>query len=197
MIQRKYQCIFNSITSSSIKLQISFLQGKAKSAANFIVFFLFLDDLNVQTMTLFLIYVVGGVSSFFRSWLYTLTGQSLVARIRKMVIYHQCICFIQNQLFITTSNYVNLPPMYLFSINLTTQKKWCRRLWFLSCLIKTYWSKQHYFIFDKIDNYFFNLMNYITKYFLHVHYINQPAQSIVLVAWSTGQGRSSSILFFC
>jgi len=41
----------------------------------------------MQTLTLFIIYAIGGVCAFFRSWLYTLVGQSVVARIRKLVCF--------------------------------------------------------------------------------------------------------------
>ena len=41
--------------------------------------------LNRDVIVLFLIYLLGAVGSFFRSWLYTLAGQRLVARLRKMI----------------------------------------------------------------------------------------------------------------
>lgn len=44
-----------------------------------------LDDLNKEILTLFIIYMIGGFASFFRAWLYTLAGQSLVARLRRNV----------------------------------------------------------------------------------------------------------------
>lgn len=47
-----------------------------------------MHDLNTETINLFIIYLVGGAAAFFRSWLYTLVGQSLVARIRKFVFAH-------------------------------------------------------------------------------------------------------------
>ena len=47
--------------------------------------FFFLDPLNKTILILFGIYAAGGIAAFFRSWLYTLAGQRLVARLRKKV----------------------------------------------------------------------------------------------------------------
>ncbi|XP_057295728.1 uncharacterized protein LOC130624179 [Hydractinia symbiolongicarpus] len=47
-----------------------------------------MDDLNREILTLFIIYMIGGFASFFRAWLYTLAGQSLVARLRRNLFDH-------------------------------------------------------------------------------------------------------------
>lgn len=47
-----------------------------------------MDDLNKEILTLFIIYMIGGFASFFRAWLYTLAGQSLVARLRRNLFDH-------------------------------------------------------------------------------------------------------------
>ena len=44
-----------------------------------------LEPLNKTILILFIIYCAGGVAAFFRSWLYTLAGQRLVARVRSEV----------------------------------------------------------------------------------------------------------------
>ena len=49
------------------------------------VFCSFLGPLNKTILILFGIYAAGGFAAFFRSWLYTLAGQRLVARLRKKV----------------------------------------------------------------------------------------------------------------
>ena len=48
-------------------------------------FCFFLGPLNKTIIILFGIYAAGGFAAFFRSWLYTLAGQRLVARLRKKV----------------------------------------------------------------------------------------------------------------
>ena len=45
----------------------------------------FVGPLNQTILILFGIYAAGGIAAFFRSWLYTLAGQRLVARLRKKV----------------------------------------------------------------------------------------------------------------
>jgi len=47
-----------------------------------------MSDLNEKILILFIIYMVGAVAAFFRSWLFTLTGQSLVARLREELFAH-------------------------------------------------------------------------------------------------------------
>lgn len=43
---------------------------------------------NEYIMTLFVIFVIGGVFTFFRGWLFTLIGERLVARLRKDLFEH-------------------------------------------------------------------------------------------------------------
>lgn len=45
-------------------------------------------ELNGYIVTLFVIFVVGGVFTFIRGWLYTLIGERLVARLRKHLFEH-------------------------------------------------------------------------------------------------------------
>eukprot|EP00795_Rhopilema_esculentum_P015403 gene15403-6643_t len=47
-----------------------------------------MGPLNQTILILFGIYTVGGIASFFRSWLYTLSGQRLVARLRETLFLH-------------------------------------------------------------------------------------------------------------
>ncbi|XP_065663835.1 uncharacterized protein LOC101241118 isoform X2 [Hydra vulgaris] len=47
-----------------------------------------MDALNKQILYLFLIYMIGSVASMFRSWLFTLAGQSIVATLRKQLFNH-------------------------------------------------------------------------------------------------------------
>ena len=50
-----------------------------------LILYLDTDQLNMEVLELFLIYVAGAVGAFTRAYLFTLAGQRLVARIRKSV----------------------------------------------------------------------------------------------------------------
>jgi ABC-type multidrug transport system fused ATPase/permease subunit len=45
-------------------------------------------ELNGYILTLFIIFIIGGVFTFIRGWLYTLIGERLVARLRKDLFEH-------------------------------------------------------------------------------------------------------------
>eukprot|EP00794_Sanderia_malayensis_P014227 gene14227-15710_t len=47
-----------------------------------------MGPLNKTILLLFIIYTVGGISAFFRTWMYTLAGQRLVARLRRELFTH-------------------------------------------------------------------------------------------------------------
>lgn len=49
------------------------------------IHFNFLGALNTTVIILLCIYFGGSIASFFRSWLFTLAGERLVARIRRLV----------------------------------------------------------------------------------------------------------------
>ena len=56
-------------------------------------YFSALGSLNRTIIILFGVYVAGAIGSLVRSWLFTLAGQRLVARIRKEVsICLSCVC---------------------------------------------------------------------------------------------------------
>lgn len=57
-----------------------------------------IDELNETILFLLGVYIVGAFASMIRAWLYTLAGQRLVARIRKMVCAERYLVEMYNNL---------------------------------------------------------------------------------------------------